>query len=179
MKQTIVAVALLVGVAGADRLSAASYQIIDVNFGAPILVAEGTSLTRAFNLVYPGNEAILSADALFGIINPNATSDFFAYDPISFDISLEGQFFAGAQNLFGHNWTFFGGQVSLALLDDNVLEYTVTALQGDVRLDRAQLNFTTGLKAVPDGGATLILLGSSLLAIAWAGRQLVPKKKLA
>jgi hypothetical protein len=120
----------------------------------------------------PVIEQIVGASAFFVVNDANAV----LVDPIltpDVSISLDGGFFTGATGVI---FLYTGGLVNLTLLADNLLEYVITALpssQDQLEVSRAQLNFNTALRSqgVPDGGATLILLGSSLLGMGFIGRR--------
>jgi hypothetical protein len=114
-------------------------------------------------------EEIVSAYATFILVDQSVLG--LANETIT--VSLDGDFFASAQNFFVAGLT---GGVNLSFLDDGVVEYKVASGAGNgvgTLLVSAVLNITTGpaTQPVPDGGSMMALLGLSVLGLGWASRR--------
>jgi VPDSG-CTERM motif len=112
----------------------------------------------------PSLEHVVSAYAEFTIIDDTDIFD----RPETFIVELSSRLFlAGSATLFIGTEDVKG----IALFDlsaDGILNYKVTSLGGDFQVESALLVATTepgGVRNVPDGGGTAMLLGTSLLGL--------------
>lgn len=163
--------AILFGVVVSSH--AISHTIIDTQSH---IIAPGTTYTGSFDLLSssvnpaydPAAEVITSARATFIL-----AEQFGIPGNESVTVDLEGSFFGSAQNFFIAG---ISAEVNLTLLDDNLLQFSISSGSGSfvpTVLAFAGLEFNTAprTQAVPDGGATLGLLGLTLLGLSWAGRR--------
>lgn len=179
MKKTVLSLCVAAAVAsGGSIASAVDYTIVDL---PNVVIAAGSFHSGSFNLLAtgydPSTEHIIAASALFSLSDVTATSLFNPGGPELVTVELEGSFFGSAQNF--SSTVIAGAILNLTLLDDNILGYTITSDVSSTvatKLEIAALGFSTAPGApqpssVPDGGATLALLGLSLAALgAWARR---------
>lgn len=125
----------------------------------------------------PANETITSATATFKLNDANGGSE-------SYTITIDGDAFAAggsfSTSLFGT--ISVGGAIGvdalLTLDTTGLLSYTITATRGIFWLTEAKLVADATGRAqpspigVPDGGATLALLGFGLLGLLGASRRI-------
>lgn len=123
----------------------------------------------------PANETITSATATFKLADLNGGSE-------SYSITIDGDAFASGGNLANFQFTILSGVVGvdalLTLDSTGLLSYTVSAARGVFWLKEAKLVANATDRAlpspigVPDGGATLALLGFGMLGLLGASRRI-------
>lgn len=173
MKKTIT----LLGLIAMTGYQAFAIEHILLTTPGVFILPNGT-YNGSFNLLSPGatppynplTEQITSATAIFMLADPSAN---FGAAPETITISLEGSFFASAQNFFIYGPS---GNVEVSLLDDNVLTYSIVSGPNSsvgTWLTVASLQWTTAARSsVPDGGTTLAMLGFGLVGLGYIRKSL-------
>lgn len=155
-------------------------------------VKSGGAFSSYFNIISPGSLTATiagfgSADGTFtdaggyvpGTELVDVTVSFYLTDssfiPIDIICFNLDDLLAGAL-MWGHSaaFTFSGGSALLDVVEeDGMLQYYVKSVWGDFRVKHALLTATTSeaSPAVPDGGATLLLLGGALAGLAGLQRR--------
>lgn len=168
MKKLIAALLLTVSVSFGLVAAPYDYTILQ---GTPHQILPLGQYNGEFNLETEsafdsGNEVVTDAYATFIIFDLTR-----GYEKIQVD--LGGDFFGSAEN-FGA--VSIEGPVTLSLIDNNILKFTVKSLPGSLvpsMLMSASLEFNVGSRTigVPDGGSMMALLGLSVLGLGWASRR--------
>ncbi len=150
---------------------------IDLFFPAKYLSAQNSQYTDYLDITSkynPNVEQVTFAKLWVGLSDDQLWPD--AEESAAVD--LEDQLFLGPKPV---TLNLLSGEISgsiLATLDDTgKLKYTIRRTEGDLSFWSAKLLVETSPRAVPDGGATLMLLGLALAGIESLRRR-GPKRSL-
>jgi hypothetical protein len=148
----------------------------------PHLSATGhtQSLTDTFDLTadgfVPGVDTAVAGLAFFDLTD---FVDPLNRDRVSIDLGSIDPTGGGAVGDYLFTFSALGGADALSILADinadGTLDYEITATRGDFYVDGAELDVRAtvpGPASVPDGGATMTLLGMGLFGVSVAGRKI-------
>jgi len=149
----------------------------DSNFHG-VFLSEGQSAGGQFNITpayNPAVEQINSASVTFTFLDDVLGDLLF----VNWKLSVDGE--AGTVSLNGEQiasessnslWFFasltYGvpANIVLSLSNTGLLDYTISATDGDFYFKTASLTADASARQVPDGGVTLMLLGGALVGLA-------------
>jgi hypothetical protein len=123
----------------------------------------------------PALEKVTSAQVWFSVLDDEMWNPKDKNEKVAIDLGSKP--FLGPYNAYFN--PFFGGEISgddLATLDKyGALKYTIRSYEGDFWAAFAKLYVETSPRAVPDGGATLMLLGVALAGIESLRRRMAKR----
>ncbi len=183
MKQLKKPLAVLLAVLGFGSVSQAAVYV-DVDLAGPLsyyhlskndIWSHNDSYQGTFNILdkgyNPNVERVCDADFWFAFAD-DSQSD--AAEVVKIQVGGLTQFNGDVNGTiwnYDFVWGSVGGSLLATLSNTGILNYTVRILSGDTYLKEAGLTATTC--SVPDGGATVVLLGVGMLGLAAVRRRMV------